>query len=88
MSDKDQNPDAEPDELAEHLRQVKQVFDRFDPSGAKGLNYEQFKTVLTDILQIDFDNEDATTLEDICSNLDPSGTGFVQYEDLYNQWTG
>lgn len=34
----DENNDQN-DELMEHLKQVKLIFDKFDPSGTTGLNY-------------------------------------------------
>ena len=55
-------------ELQEHLKEVKRIFEQFDPTGKKGLNYLQFKTVLIDFL--DFDDDEAS-LQEICSNLDP-----------------
>lgn len=44
--------------LLEHIEQVREIFKQIDPSGTRGLNYDEFKTVLTDILNIEFDDDD------------------------------
>jgi len=38
------------DDLLQHLAQIKEVFEKLDPSGAKGLSYQQFRDVLTKVL--------------------------------------
>jgi len=45
-------------DLLQHLEQVKEIFESIDPSGKRGLNYSQFKTVLVDILKIELDEDD------------------------------
>ena len=74
-------------DLLQHLEQVKEIFDSIDPSGRRGLNYEQFKTVLVDILKIELDPDDPEQLEGILDDLDPKRTGYVQFEALHKQWT-
>jgi hypothetical protein len=37
---------------------------------------------------MEFDADDAdNSIEEICDTLDPNGTGFIQYDALYKQWT-
>ena len=67
-------------DLQEHLSQVKEIFDSLDPTGRKGLNYKQFKRVLVDILEMELDEEGQ--FEEIVADLDPNGTGFVQFAAL------
>lgn len=67
----DDDDDEQGPNLMEHIEQVKEIFKQIDPSGTRGLNYDEFKTVLTNILQIDFSDEDPEQLDDILHDLDP-----------------
>lgn len=71
------------------MKNVKEIFDQIDPTGKKGINYIQFKAVLVDVLQMEFDDDDPedNSIDEICNTLDPNGTGFIQYDRLYKQWT-
>ena len=38
-------------------------------------------------MEFDDDDPEDNSIEEICDTLDPNGTGFIQYEALYKQWT-
>lgn len=73
--------------MAEHLAEVAAIFQQYDPAGRRGLNYAEFRTVLTDVLGIDFEGAEAEQLDAIVTDLDPEGTGYVQFAALQKQWT-
>ena len=74
--------DEDGTDLAEHLEQVKEIFDSIDPTGKKGLNYTQFKAVLVNILKVELDESDPEQFDGILEELDPDETGFVRFERL------
>ena len=77
------------DNIESHLQNVKQIFDEIDPTGVQGINYEQFKHILVNILQMEFNEDDPedSSMAEICETLDPEGTGYIKYDALYKQWT-
>lgn len=83
----DDEDDAQETNLIEHIEQVREIFKQIDPSGTRGLDYAEFRTVLTNILQIDFEDGETEQLDEILADLDPEGTGYIQFAALHKQWT-
>ena len=38
-------------------------------------------------MEFNEDDPEDNSIEEICNTLDPNGTGFIQYDALYKQWT-